>query len=274
MVSEEEILDAVARVAGSSPAVHVGMGDDAAVLEGGIAITADVLVEGVHFDRSRLSPANIGRRAAAANLSDLAAMGARPLGLLASFGIPEGFEDVVELAAGISAYGVPLAGGDLSRAPVLTIAVTAVGRADHPVLRSGGQAGDVLVVTGSLGGQAASGYVLPLTPRLAEGAELARIAHAMIDLSDGIARDAGRLARASGTGALIELDRLPRARGATIEQAAAGGEDYELLAAVPPHALLPGWATVVGRLTAAPEVVLIDGNGIRRDDLQGYDHFR
>jgi len=127
---------------------------------------------------------------------------------------------------------------------------------------------------GPLGGQAASGYTLPVTPRLAEGALLAKTARAMIDISDGIATDVRRLARACGTGALIELERLPLGPGATVEQAAAGGEDYELLAAVPPHAPMPGWATVVGRLTADPQVVLLDADGRDRDDLQGHDHFR
>jgi thiamine-monophosphate kinase len=157
---------------------------------------------------------------------------------------------------------------------VLIVSVTAVGHADNPVLRDGGEPGDVLVVSGPLGGQAASGYTAPVMPRLAEGAVLARSAHAMIDISDGIATDVRRLARACGTGALVELERLPRGPGATLEQAVAGGEDYELLAAMPPHAPLPGWATVVGRLTADPRVVLLDADGNDRSDLVGYDHFR
>ena len=252
----------------------MGIGDDAAVLAGGLVASTDMLVEGVHFDRSRLTAREIGHRAAAANLSDLAAMGARPLCLLAAVGVPEGFDELDELTHGLAGHDVAVAGGDLSSAPVLTVAVTALGHAEHPVLRSGGNAGDVLVVSGPLGAQAASGYVLPVTPRLAEGAELAGIATAMIDLSDGIAADVRRLARASGTGALVELVRLPVAAGATPDEAAAGGEDYELLAAVPPHAPLPGWATIVGRLTADPEIMLLDGEGRHRDDLAGFDHFR
>ncbi len=177
----------------------MGIGDDAAVLAGGLVASTDMLVEGVHFDRSRLTAREIGHRAAAANLSDLAAMGARPLCLLAAVGVPEGFDELDELTRGLAGHDVAVAGGDLSSAPVLTVAVTALGHAEHPVLRSGGNAGDVLVVSGPLGAQAASGYVLPVTPRLAEGAELAGIATAMIDLSDGIAADVRRLARASGT---------------------------------------------------------------------------
>jgi thiamine-monophosphate kinase len=274
MLPEDDQVELIAQVAGGGPGVLLGIGDDAAVLAGGVLVSSDMLVDGVHFDRSRLSSRQIGHRAAGANLSDLAAMGGAATCLVASFGIPVGFHEVQELAAGLANHGVPLAGGDLVRSPVLVVSVTVVGHADNPVQRDGGVPGDVLIVSGPLGGQAASGYTLPVTPRLAEGALLAKTAHAMIDISDGIATDARRLARACGTGALIELERLPLGPGATVDQAAAGGEDYELLAAVPPHAPLPGWATVVGRLTADPRVVLLDADGRDRDDLQGHDHFR
>jgi thiamine-monophosphate kinase len=273
MLPEDELVGLLAQVAGASPELLVGIGDDAAVLDGGLVVCVDALVDGVHFRSEALAARDIGLRAAAANLSDLAAMGARPLALLAAIGLPDGYVGVQELAAGIAGHGVPLAGGDLTRAPVLTVAVTALGRAARPVLRSGGQPGDRLVVSGPLGGQAASGYTLPVTPRLAEGAELALVAHAMIDLSDGIASDVRRLASASGTGAVVNLALLPRAPDATLEQAAAGGEDYELLAAVPPDAVLPAWATDVGELTEHPEVLLVDADGTARD-LVGFDHFR
>ena len=274
MLPEDDQVELIAQVAGGGPGVLIGIGDDAAVLAGGVLVSSDMLVDGVHFDRSQLSPRQIGHRAAGANLSDLAAMGGAPTCLVASFGIPVGFHDAQELAAGLTDHGVPLAGGDLVRSPVLVVSVTVVGHADKPVRRDGGVPGDILIVSGPLGGQAASGYTLPVTPRLAEGALLAKTARAMIDISDGIATDVRRLARACGTGALIELERLPLGPGATVEQAAAGGEAYELLAAVPPHAPMPGWATVVGRLTADPQVVLLDADGRDRDDLQGHDHFR
>jgi thiamine-monophosphate kinase len=273
MLPEDELVGLLAQVAGTSSEVLVGIGDDAAVLDGGLVVCTDALVDGVHFRSDAMSARDIGLRAAAANLSDLAAMGARPLALLAALGLPDGYEDAQELAAGIAGHGVPLAGGDLTRSPVLTVTVTALGRAARPVLRSGGGPGDRLVVSGPLGGQAASGYTLPVTPRLAEGAQLAMIAHAMIDLSDGLASDVRRLASASGTGAVVDLARLPLAPGATVEQAAAGGEDYELLAAVPADAVLPTWATDIGELTERPEVLLVDADGTARD-LVGYDHFR
>ncbi len=273
MLSEDDLVAAIAAVAGGEGAgVTVGIGDDAAVLAGGIVASTDILVDRVHFDRGRLSPRDIGHRAAAASLSDMAAMGAEPLCLLAAFGLPEGFKDVRELAAGMAEHGVPLSGGDLSRSGQLLVSVTAVGQAERPVLRSGGRPGDLLVVTGTLGGQAAGGYAARVTPRLAEGRALAAVATAMLDLSDGIATDVGRLAAASGTGAVVELERLPRAAGATVEQAAAGGEDYELLAAVPDGVELPVPATVVGRLTTDGEVLLLDGEG-RPRSLRGWDHF-
>jgi thiamine-monophosphate kinase len=273
MLPEEALVSAIARAVGEpSGGVVLGIGDDAAVLDDGTVVSADMLVEGVHFNLGRTPPREVGHRAATANLSDLAAMGARPVALLAAFGLPAGFDEAAEIAAGMREHGVPVAGGDLSRSPVLIVSVTAVGRAERPVRRSGGRPGDLLVVTGPLGGQAAAGYVGRVTPRIEEGCALAAVATAMIDLSDGIATDAARLARASGTGAVVELERLPRGPGATVEQAATGGEDYELLAALPPGAEPPVPVTVVGRLTADQAYLLLDATGTPRP-LTGWDHF-
>jgi thiamine-monophosphate kinase len=273
MLSEDDLVAAIAAVAGGARgAVSVGIGDDAAVLEGGLVASCDMLVDGVHFDSAVLQARDIGHRAAAASLSDMAAMGAEPLCLLAGVGLPEGSAAAEAIAAGMAEHGVPLAGGDLSRSPVLTVSATAIGRAERPVLRSGGRPGDVLVVTGVLGGQVVGGYRARVTPRLAEGRALAQVATAMLDVSDGIATDARRLAAASGTGAVIDLALLPRAAGASIEQAAAGGEDYELLAALPPGTQAPVAVTAIGRLTAEPEVVLRGPDG-HPTSLRGWDHF-
>jgi thiamine-monophosphate kinase len=265
MLSEQAMIEALGRIA-------VGIGDDAAVLDGGLVAAADMLVEGTHFDRRRLDARGIGARAAAANLSDMAAMGADPLCLLASLGLPEGYDEVAALAEGLAGHGVPLVGGDLARSPSLVVSVAVLGRADRPVLRSGGRPGDRLVVTGELGGQAVSGFTSPVVPRLAEGRALAVVATAMIDISDGIAGDAARLATASGCLAVIELARLPVAAGATLEQAAAGGEDYELLAALPAQTPSPVPVVEVGRLAEGEGVLLIDPGG-SPVDLQGWDHF-
>jgi thiamine-monophosphate kinase len=273
MLSEDALLAAIAAVAGEARAgVEIGIGDDACVLAGGLVASTDMLAAGVHFDAARMSPRDIGHRAAAASLSDMAAMGAEPLCLLSAIGVPAGFAGVADLAAGMTEHGVQLAGGDLSRSTELVVSVTAIGRAERPVLRSGGRPGDLLVVTGTLGGQAAGGYTARVTPRLAEGRALAAIATAMLDLSDGIATDVRLLAAASGTGAIVELDRLPRAEGATVEQAAAGGEDYELLAAVPAGASVPVPVTVVGRLTDTGAVTLVGPAG-DVSALRGWDHF-
>jgi thiamine-monophosphate kinase len=273
MLSEDDLVAAIAAAAGAAGrGVAVGIGDDACVLDGGLVVSTDMLVEGVDFDLARMGAAGVGHRAAGASLSDMAAMGAEPLCLLAALGLPDGFTDVAGLAAGMAGHGVAVVGGDLSRAPALIVAVTALGRAERPVLRSGGRPGDVLVVTGSLGGQAASGYTARVSPRLAEGRALAAVATAMIDVSDGVATDVRRLAQASGTGAVVELERLPRAAGASVEQAAAGGEDFELLAAVPPDAALPVPVTAIGRLTGDPDVLLLGADGTPRA-LSGWDHF-
>jgi thiamine-monophosphate kinase len=273
MLPEDALVSAIARaVGGPSGSVVLGIGDDAAVLDDGTVASTDILIEGVHFDLDRLSARDVGHRAATANLSDLAAMGARPVALLAAFGLPAEFDGAAELAAGMREHGVPVAGGDISRSPVLVVSVTAIGRAERPVRRSGGRPGDLLAVTGPLGGQAAGGYTGRVMPRTEEGCALAAVATAMIDLSDGIATDAGRLARASGTGAVVELERLPRGPGATVEQAATGGEDYELLVALPPGVEPPVPVTVVGRLTEERELLLVDAAGAPVE-LRGWDHF-
>jgi thiamine-monophosphate kinase len=253
-----------------------GIEHDAALVEG-LVVTQDALVEGVHFRRDLLSWRELGARAAAVNISDLAASGADPLALLVSLGLPPETEldEVLELYAGLNEPGVPLRGGDTTRADCVVLSVTALGRADRVPGRSGARPGDAVVVTGPLGAAGAAfraGRLQAVPDRVEEGKRLARVATAMLDLSDGIATDAGRLAAASGTGAVVELERLPRAAGASVEQAAAGGEDYELLAAVPEGAELPVPVTVVGRLTGDGEVRLLDGEG-RPRSLRGWDHF-
>jgi thiamine-monophosphate kinase len=271
---EDALIAAIAAASPPAPpGVVLGIGDDAAVLAGGIVVSADMLVDGVHFRSGEMGASDIGRRAAAANLSDLAAMAAEPLCLLLCLGLPPGFEAVEALAAGVADHGVAVCGGDLSRAERLTIAITAIGRAEAPLRRSGGRPGDLLAVTGELGAQAASGYRLPVRPRLAEGRRLAGLATALIDVSDGIATDVRRLATASGTGAEVELERLPRPAGVSAELAATGGEDFELLAALPPGSEPPAGMTVVGRLTAGRQVRLLDAAG-RHVELLGYDHLR
>jgi len=253
--------------------VRVGAGDDAAVVGGeGIVLSVDLSLEGVHFRREWLDPREIGRRAAVAALSDLAAMAARPIGVLVSLAATP--EDAalmaVEIMGGVRAalgeVGGVLLGGDLTRAPAgIVLDVVAVGEAPRPLLRRGASAGDEIWVTGSLGGaaiavanllrgetpdpEARERYAAP-NARIAEAFWLAArgIPTAMIDLSDGLAGDASHIARASGVAMVLESSLLPvhaavlRVLGAGDEAARlamGGGEDYEICFTAPPGAVEP-----------------------------------
>jgi thiamine-monophosphate kinase len=309
-------FDLIRRIADRLGPRARGLGDDCALLQVGqttLAVSTDLSVEGVHFRREWLTPTEIGWRAAASALSDLAAEGATPIGLMASVGVPpdagEGnLESIMEgVGDAAVAAGASVSGGDLSAAPVWTIDVTVFGTAERPVRRDGALAGDSVWVTGELGGARAAlkrwlsgeapakaarqAFAHPM-PRITAGLRLARAgARAMIDLSDGLAGDAGHLAAASGKAVVIDLERLPihpdveamaRELGTSSEQfAALGGEDYELLAVMP-----PGFTEREAHdFTAATGVALRrigtveTGSGARfRDDdtlvrLAGYDHF-
>ena len=250
------------------PAALVGPGDDAAVLPGGMVISTDLGVEGVHFRLDWISAKEAGYRIAAAGLSDLAAMAAAPAGVLASAGAPGDGHGAEELMAGVRALlrelGIELLGGDLVRSPgPLILDIVSVGWTDDPLLRSGAGVGDELWVTGMLGGAAAavalweSGARVPAglrrafaspRPRVAEAQWLARAgAVAGIDLSDGLASDAAHLGAASGVGVLLVAGAVPLdpALGEAdlpgevnpLDLALAGGDDYELLVASPPGRL-------------------------------------
>ena len=232
------------------PPGQVGVGDDCAVLEGNRLIATDLLVEGVHFRSDWASPADVGWKALAVNLSDLAAMGGTPESAVVAVALPaerpgvadEVLDGLLECAA---RFTCPLVGGDTSTGPDLFIAVTVTGRAERPVLRSGANAGETVFVTGPLGVAAAAldqleaGNAAPAAdalhrplPRLVEGRAAAESgATAMLDLSDGLAVDLPRIARASGIGIALEL--VPVAEGATQGHAVGGGDDYELCFTAP-----------------------------------------
>jgi thiamine-monophosphate kinase len=246
--------------------------DDAAELEPGLVVTQDSLVEGVHFRLDWLSWRELGFRAAAVNISDLAASGARPAALLVSVGLPGETEldDVLALYQGLAEVGVPVRGGDTTESAAVFATVTALGRAERVPGRAGARPGDQLVVTGPLGAAGAAfrdGRFVRPPLRVEEGIALARDAHAMIDLSDGLARDAGHIAGRSGCRLVIDLKRVPLAPGATQEDLAFG-EDYELLAATPD----PRDFAVVG-VCEVGEGVELRSDG-RVFDLRGWEHFR
>ena len=266
--------------------------DDAAVV-GGLVVTQDALVESVHFRHEWTSWRDLGYKAAAVNLSDLAASGAEPVGLVVSLGLrPDtAAADVVELYEGLNEPGVPVVGGDTTTACSTLLSVTALGRSERVPERGGARPGDLLVVTGPLGASAAGflslrhGLGSPLETahrrpplRLAEGTELARHAHAMLDLSDGLASDVRHLAERSGVRVVVDLDAVPVAAGVdevanrlgrdAVEMACGFGEDYELLAAVSE----PGRHTVVGRCETGSGVQLVRHGAPAA--ITGWEHFR
>jgi thiamine-monophosphate kinase len=284
-----------------------GVGDDAALLTvpSGLrlVVSTDATMEGVHFRRGWMSAAEIGERAASAALSDLAAMAATPIGLLLALAVPESWQrELPELARGVGAAAAsarcPIVGGNLTRASELSLTITVLGGAASPLGRAGGQAGDRIFVTGRLGGPGAAlrallagrlpapahraRFVAPV-PRLHEARWLAaRGARAAIDISDGLLADAAHLARASGLTLALDLERFPRVDGVSAQEAAASGEEYELLLAMPPSVTLDSDAfarsfgiplTEIGRaLEPGREPVTLEGGGIAAE--RGYDHFR
>jgi thiamine-monophosphate kinase len=263
-----------------------GQDAEGAVLSGGRVATLDVLVEGVHFRRDWTSLRDLGYKAAAVNLSDLAAMGAEPEGLLVGLAVPAETELPVlfEVYEGLGEHEVPIAGGDLTQGPAWTVSITAFGRSERVPGRAGARPGDALVVTGPLGAAAAGLYALehglegfpelieahrrpPV--RLAAGRTLGVAAHALLDLSDGIGTDAARIAERSGCKLVLDVDAIPRAP--RIEEVAplpfwTMGEDYELLAALAPEDAAASGFTVVGRCE--------EGSGVEPPDLSGWDSFR
>ena len=238
----------------------VGVEHDAAQIEG-LVVTQDTLVEGVHFRFDLLDRHELGYRAAAVNLSDLAASGAEPVALVVSLAAPS-LEGAVAIYEGLNEAGVPVRGGDTTRADVVMLTVTALGRSERVPGRAGAQPGDLLVVTGPLGVAGAAfraGRLLRPPVRLEEGRRLAAVAHAMLDISDGLGLDAGHIAERSGCRLAIDLDRVPLAAGATRADLEFG-EDYELLAATPD----PLGFTVIGRCE--------EGSGVNLE-LGGWEHF-
>ena len=306
-----DVLPPISAAAGKGvPQLVLGPGDDAAAFGwpggGSLLLTTDAAEEGVHFDRRIHPPRAIGRRAVAAAVSDIAAMGGRPMGMVVSLVTPPSEENaaarIAEAAANRGAeLETPLVGGNITAGERLGLHVTVAGSSppDGPLLRrSGAQPGDGLFVTGPLGG-AALGLALlwermgvpaasfrpeeevlvarhlDPAPRLAAGTALAEAASAGMDISDGLALDLHRLAAASGVGGMIEASRVPVAGPGTrgLEAALYGGEDYELLLAGPPDRMRAAAALAevplirVGRVTDAAAGVRLRRAGGLSEEL-------
>jgi thiamine-monophosphate kinase len=284
-------------------AQHIG--DDAAIItvpEGEkLVVTTDTSVDGIHFRHEWLNHFEIGYRATAAALSDLAAMAARPLGILIALTLPEA--DRVEargLAIGIregaSAVLCPIVGGDLSAGRTLSLTITALGAVAKPLSRAGARPGQLVYVTGHLGGPAAAvrawragkepggperaRFANPV-PRIDPGIGLARRgASSAIDVSDGLVADLAHVAAASGVRIEIDLEHIPRMDGVTAEQAASSGEEYELVVTAPRidteefEAEFGLALTEIGRVVAGPVGVDVLDQGRKVTAPPGFDHFR
>jgi thiamine-monophosphate kinase len=330
LTEDELVAELRLLLAEDAPGVVLGPGDDAALVELGDrqgVLTTDLLVEGVHFLRETVTPADLGYKALTVNVSDIAAMGGSPRYALVSLGLSGDVEApwVVELYGGLreaaAEYATAIVGGDTSRADRITISIAVVGEVlpGGAVLRSGAQVGDAVVVTGSLGASAgglilsrADAHVVAQavsdgwgrelldahfrpTARVGEGQTLAAAgATAMMDVSDGLSLDLSRLCRESGVGAVLDVADVPVAAGLKqladlvplepTRLALEGGEDYELLATIPPdrvegtaELLADRFGTalaIIGEIRAGEGVVGRDRDRAEQPlEPRGWDHF-
>jgi thiamine-monophosphate kinase len=318
IASERDLITAIrkrARQLGNSRSIGIlrfGIGDDCAVLRPRrgqeLVVTTDLSLENVHFRRDWHSPQSVGHRCLARGLSDLAAMGARAEAAFLSLAMPaeltgkwlDGFlEGFFALA---DQHRVPLAGGDMAKSSFVVADIVLVGSTPEgkALLRSGARAGDVIYVTGALGGSAAELQTLARrsnkfgfaskeghphlfpAPRLAAGRKLLRLATAAIDVSDGLSTDLSHLCEESRLAAEVDVEELPIDARATLEQALHGGEDYELLFTASPRTPVPARLAevavhAIGRMkkkSKRPQMELIDGRKRTPLVARGWEHFR
>ena len=261
------------------------VGDDCAILPMDntydLVLTSDPLIENVHFT-AEATPEQIARKAAGRVLSDFAAMGAEPQYLLINVvASPEqDFQTLEKIYAEFSnlwkKFGVEIVGGDLAQGPVLELHVFGVGRVPKgtALLRSGAKPGDLIYVTGPLGGTQKSGKHLAFEPRLEWGNALRKsgVVTSMMDISDGLATDLRHILKASGVGAELVSEHIPRV--GALEQALYDGEDFELLFTAPPGAVFQGLEQkfpMVGKITNRAEGLLLDGEPLAG---KAFEHFK
>ncbi len=291
-IGEDALVDELTKGLEKGRNVIVGVGDDCAVLRGDrpgwrSLLKTDCIVEGVHFTMEA-SPVDIGWKAMARAVSDIAAMGGKPREALVTVVLHSGMS--LRTAKGIyrglskaaGAFGISIVGGETSSSVIegttmISIALTGEVESRRCLLRSGGRAGDALYVTGRLGG-ASAGRHLRIQPRLEESSWLAKHfpVHAMMDLSDGLAKDLPRLARASGVGFHLVPDDVPRNRGCDLAAALGEGEDHELLFAISSRraaSLEERWKRAFPRLPLTRIGGLVEDVKAGADLDGGWDHF-
>ena len=294
-IGEFGLIERITRRGPRLPSTVVGIGDDCAVLKSSVnyqLVTTDALIENVHFKRKGSSFFALGQKALAANISDIAAMGGWPTHALVTIGLPANLsvKAVDDLYRGINALArknkIDIVGGDTVSSPqALVISITLLGEVKKAnlLLRSTAKVGDLICVTGTFGGPALQGYDSrrsTVDGRLSEARTIAksRLATAMIDSSDGLARSVLEICKASKVGARIWSDKVPIAPGATLDQALYGGEEYELVFTVPKSKItkLKVKTTVVGEVMSLEfGVKLVDKHDrIKSLKSGGYEHFR
>lgn len=290
-LGEFGLIDLLKKYQGSGASVIKGIGDDTAVVpldaKRYLLLTADMLMEGVHFER-KASPRAIGYKALACSISDIAAMGGRPRYALVSLGVPGSLSwaFVRDLYKGMDAlarkFGIAVVGGDTIKSARLVINVALTGEANKAdvVYRSGARPGDLIFVTGPLGKSLSTGWHLKFVPRVKEARYLVRRVKptAMIDISDGLAADLGHILEESKVGAVLEETKIPRRAGANLRQALYDGEDFQLLFTVSRRkaALLKRKRFYpIGEIAPRSKGLLLRDKNQRltKINIQGYTHF-
>ena len=284
MMNEDDFLDSWLPTLKSGKQIHTGPGDDCAAVHWTddtlLLLATDQVIDEVHYDADT-DPALVGRKLLARNLSDIAAMGGKPLYALLSCAIPDEKKSFLEgMLAGLRDYAdaneIFIIGGDLARADQAVCSLTIAGEVarDHICLRKNAKVGQQLFVTGSLGNSLASGHHLTFEPRLQEGQWLAgQGIRCMMDISDGLVKDLPRLAKASQCGFQLDLDAIPKNNGADLEAALSDGEDYELI--FTSEAMPQNWPfdlplTCIGSAIEEQRICDSQGETIR---FRGFEHW-
>lgn len=303
--SEFSLIDYIKRSFGElTPLNIIGIGDDCAVLpyvDGqSLVVTSDMLVENIHFLADKITPYELGRKSVTVNLSDIAAMGANPIGMTLSIALPKWIEDayIQSFMHGVMSFNIPLLGGDTTRSAAdFVINITAIGVApkENIKLRSSAKLGDTIYVTGCLGDSSAGLYALQNniaatelirahhnpTPHLTQGLELGKntLVHAMMDVSDGIASDLRHILDASGVSAVVDTKKIPLSntlidfcnhhQTSAIDHAVAGGEDYVLLFTASDNLVVDFPTYPIGRITQNTGGI----EWLPSGDYKGFTHF-